>query len=266
MNRYYRFSEKNCAVYTPYAMLGYPTKEASLKAIEVLIDAGVDGLELGLPFRDPMADGPVIEKAGNVALDNGFSVEWALEAIREIRVKAPDLPITLMCYYNMLIARGSEKFMRDFSEAGIDGLLVPDLPVDFADEILPYAKKYGVQLVFIASPLTSPERLCMFKERSGGFVYLVTRLGITGVSGGYADNLSELFEDIHQYTGLPAIAGFGISEPNQAESMISKGAQGVITGSRLVQLIGEDFDRGDLQFSSVRDHTEKMIQAVSHAG
>ena len=265
MSRYNHFSKKNCAVYTPYAMLGYPTKESSLKAIDVLIENGVDGLELGLPFRDPMADGPVIEKAGNVALDNGFDVEWALSAIREIRSKASDLPVTLMCYYNMLVARGAEKFIRDFAEAGIDGLLVPDLPVDFADEILPYAQKYNVKLVFIASPLTSVERLEMFRERSGGFVYLVTKLGITGVSEGYADNLAELFDNLHEHTGLPAIAGFGISEPDQAEYMIEKGAQGVITGSRLVQLIGQDFDGGKLDFPSVKEHTVKMVRAVSHA-
>lgn len=263
MSRYDSFSKKNRAVYTPYAMLGYPDKDASVAAIKVLIDEGVDGLELGLPFRDPMADGPVVEVAGNKALDNGFSVDWALEAVAKIRAYAPDLPITLMCYYNMLVARGSEIFIADFAKAGIDGLLVPDLPVDYADEILPYAKAHNVQLVFVASPLTSNERLKMFKERGGGFVYLVTRLGITGVKEGYADNLHDLFFRIKSETSLPAIAGFGISEPEQAQRMISSGAQGVITGSRLVQLISQDCEAGDAEFSNVRLHTRSMVKAVT---
>lgn len=263
MSRYDRFSNKNGSVYTPYVMLGYPTMESSIAAVRAVAQEGVDGLELGLPFRDPMADGPVIEKAGNVALDNGMCVDKALEVIVQIRQEFPDIALTLMCYYNMLVARGSEKFIHDFAAAGIDGFLIPDLPVDYADEVLPFAKDVGAKLVFIASPLTSNERLDLFREKSGGFVYVVTRLGITGVSENYADNLAELMGNIRQKTNLPPIAGFGISEPSQAQHMIASGAKGVITGSRLVQLIAADIEAGDAEFSGVREHTRAMVEAVS---
>jgi tryptophan synthase alpha chain len=245
-------------------MLGYPVEDAFLKVAQVLIDEGVHGLELGLPFRDPVADGPIIQAAANQALDNGFTTSKGIKLVQCIREMSDTIPLTLMCYYNMLIAWGPERFIKEFATAGIDGILIPDLPPERAHEVLPHTKKYGIELVLIASPLSNEHRLSKIAEIGGGFIYVVTRLGITGVSEKYSDDLEALFRRINKIVPLPSIAGFGISEPAQAKIMIKAGARGVITGSKLVQLIDEDFAAnriGDL--AVVRDHTKQMLRTLA---
>ena len=182
------------------------------------------------------------------------------ELVREIRKVAGSRPITLMGYYNMVLARGTERFISDFARAGIDGLLVPDLPAEQAHEIADPARAHGVETVFIASPLTDARRLELLRGVAGGFLYVVTRLGITGVQSNYSHVLDELFARIHQHIDLPAFAGFGISEPAHAKRMVEAGADGVIVGSRLVQLIEESETRND--WTELATHTRSMITAL----
>ncbi len=224
-------------VYMPYVMLGYPTVEASFEACKTLIEAGVHGLELGMPFRDPMADGPVIQAAANVALDNGFNTDYAIQLVARIRALNPTIPLTLMSYYNMVVARGIENFVKAFADAGIDGILIPDLPPELADEIRPTLQVHGLEMILIASPLSDDARLKTIGELAGGFVYVITRLGITGTHEEYSNKLPDLFARIHKHTNLPAIAGFGISKPEHARLMVDSGANGYIVGSHIVKLI-----------------------------
>ncbi|HEV3157717.1 MAG TPA: tryptophan synthase subunit alpha [Candidatus Baltobacteraceae bacterium] len=266
MTRYQQLREQitttNAPVYLPYVMLGYPTAEKSLDVCRHLIKERVHGFELGLPFRDPVADGPVIEAAGNMALDNGMTTSKAVELVRKIRDLAPSTPLTLMSYYNMVLAKGADRFIGEFASAGIDGLLIPDITVERAEEVAPSARKHGVDLVYIVSPLSDERRIRLIKEYAGGFIYVVTRLGITGIESHYASTLEELFGRIHKQISLPAIAGFGISEPEQAVGMVDLGADGVITGSRLVQLIGQAQENA-WDLTPVVEHTRKMLNTLS---
>ena len=248
--------------YLPYVLLGFPSAPKTLDVARVLVEGGADGLGLGLPFRDPVADGPVIQKAGNDALDRGFTVAQAVELVREIRALSADAPLTLMAYYNMLIARGLERFIADFAAAGIDGFLVPDLPVEQAMELAPLAARHGVDLIFIASPLSDERRLDMMQQAGGGFLYVVTRLGITGVESNYAEALDTLFARIHKAVTLPAFAGFGISEPEHAARMVAAGADGVIVGSKLVQLIRQAED-DDWNLATLAAHTRDMTETLA---
>jgi tryptophan synthase alpha chain len=250
-------------VYMPYFTLGYPTEALSLKVIRTLIEEGVDGLELGLPFRDAVADGPIIQAAANQALDRGFTVDKALELVRKIRALAPTLPLTLMCYYNMLVARGVEKFIRDFAKAGIDGILIPDLPPERAEEILPAAKKHGVQTIFIASLLSDAARLKTIAAVASGFVYVVPRLGITGLTQNFDEDLAGVFKRIRKATPLPLIAGFGIAEPAHATQMFEAGATGAISGSKVVKLVTDAYAKDKkTDFASLRRHTRQMLKTT----
>lgn len=247
-------------VYLPYVMLGFPDMKYTVEICKALIEEGVQGFELGFPFRDPVADGPVVQDAANEALDNGFKTAKAVDLVRQIRALNDDIPLTAMSYFNMVLARGPEQFIKEFSEAGLDGLLIPDMPPERADEISPIAKKYGIELVFIAAPNSDERRLDLIRQYAGGFIYVVTRLGITGVQNKYSDQLTKLFENLHKHIPLPAIAGFGISEPEQAMNMVKAGADGVITGSRLIELIREGAKGDTLDLAPLKAHTRAMIE------
>lgn len=259
MTRLTTFQEKirnGQKVYMPYVLLGFPDVGASVEVARTLILNGADGLEIGFPFRDPVADGPVIERAGNIALDNGFTVDQGFAAIRQIREAANDLPLTLMLYYNIVLARGIEKFFGECKESGIDAVLIPDMPPERADTVYPAAQENGIALVFIAAPTTTPERFTHIRPYAGGFIYVVTRMGTTGTADSYSGQIADMFARFRKETDLPLIAGFGISTPEHAQRMIGFGADGVITGSRIVELSEKDA-------AGLAPHTQDMARAVA---
>ncbi len=246
----------------PFVLLGYPTQEHSVEVCKTLIKEGVHGLELGFPFRDPVADGPVLQEAAGVALDNGFKLEKGVDLVRQIRSLDNNIPLTGMGYYNMISVWGPEKFLKKYSEAGLDGLLIPDLPPEYAYEIAPLAEKYKLGLVFIASPNTSQERIDLINKRAQGFIYVVTKYGITGVDDGYHSGLTSMFKRLHSSIDLPLIAGFGISSPEQAKKVIESGADGIITGSRLAEIIKQDYEQAEEKFANVTSHTRSMLDSL----
>lgn len=266
MNRYATLEHyKNIKkpVYLPFVLLGYSSPAITEEACRVMIEEGVHGFELGLPFRDPVADGPTIQAAANEVLDQGFKINDAVALISKIRRLNGQIPLTLMSYYNMVFARGPDRFIGEFAEAGLDGLLVPDMPPERADELLPIAEKNGLKLIFIAAPNTLDHRLNLIRRYAGGFCYVVTRMGVTGTHEDYSEQLPDLFHRIKQNINLPALAGFGISEPEQALRMINAGADGVIVGSKLVELIRQG-NQGDIfDARPLRNHTRKMVMALS---
>ena len=249
---------KSAKCYSPYLMLGYPTSEICLTAAKILLDNGALGLELGLPFRDPVADGPVIEMAGNAVLDAGFMVVNAIAIVQKIRAHNSAAPLTMMTYYNMIMARGVNKFAADFAAAGADGILIPDLPLERVGEVLPALHTHGLKLIFMASPLTTAERLKKIAAAADGFIYVVTRLGITGAEAHYSAQLFQLFMRVKANTMLPAIAGFGISAPADVTTMLAAGADGVIIGSHLVKML-ENFSADALAM-----HTRAVIAALQN--
>lgn len=240
--------------YLPYVMLGYPNQKGCLEVSKTLLENGAAGLELGLPFSDPVADGPVIEAAGQEALKNGFKIEDALELITSIRSLAGDRPLTLMAYYNMVQVHGVDDFIQKFAKAGIDGLLVPDISVEAINELAPACKIHNIACIMLASPLTDEARLAKIAPYAEGFLYVVTRLGVTGTFENYSTELEGLFNRIQKYIDLPTYAGFGVSTPEQAQHMIQAGADGVITGSQIVKLTKD--------VKALTQHTQQMCGAL----
>ncbi len=225
----------------PFTVLGYPNRETSLEAIETMIANGADVLELGLPFSDPMADGPIIESASKATVETGFTTSDALQLIAEIRQRHHDIPIVIMSYFNLALVRGIERFMKDLSNSGVDGITFVDLPPEEGESVFTEAKNNGIAPVMLVSPLTSADRLQSILKFASGYLYLISRAGTTGLSEKCDDKLSELIVMLRSQSQLPVCIGFGISRPEHVTKMLSHGADGVVVGSKLVEIIRDRF-------------------------
>jgi len=264
--RFKALAERKERAFIPFTLLGYPDLESSLTVIKAMIGCGVTALELGIPFSDPVADGPVIQRAVHETLAKGFKVADAFSLIEEVRQIDQEIPIGILVYYNVVLAHGVDTFFEHASKSGIDGVLIADLPAECADEVLPAAKKAGIELIFIISPVTTAERIKLIAEKAGAFIYLVSRLGVTGTQDRQEDKdkqLSQLIGQIKESISLPVIAGFGISTPEQASNMLSLGADGVITGSRVIEIIGST--QRAILGSSLTDFFKHMLNACQNA-
>jgi tryptophan synthase alpha chain len=226
---------KNRPIFMPYFPLGYPDLETSIDVIEALARNGADLIEVGLSFSDPLADGPVIQHATQIALEKGITVKKSLEAVKEIRQRGVEIPLVLMGYYNPMLAYGLEKFVRDAVGAGVDGFIVPDLPAEESKEFEDVAG--DMPLIRMLAPTSSPERMEMIAQDAKGFIYLVSVTGITGERKSLAEGLGNLIAQVREHTSVPVCVGFGISTPEQA-SELGKMADGVIVGSACVKTIG----------------------------
>ena len=222
------------AALMPYLMGGFPTLEASVRIGEAYAEAGADLLELGVPFSDPLADGPVIHAAATRALAGGATLHHALEAGARL---AQRIPVVLMCYANPLLARGLERFVDELAQRRISGLIVPDLPLEEAPALLAACDGAGVALVPLVAPTTPPERLAAIGARARGFLYTVA---VTGTTGERADgDVAAVLARAKAHANVPVALGFGISTPQQAAAAAAAGAEGVIVGSRLVRAAAE---------------------------
>ena len=235
--KFRHLAETNKKAVIPFTVLGFPDKETSLRSIEALIAGGAHVLELGLPFSDPMADGPIIEAAAKQTVEQGFSIADALELIATVRQRHPELPIVILSYFNLAFARGVEPFLQQLKKAGADGITFVDLPVEECAETYKQAAAIGLAPVMLVSPLTSPERLAKILEYAEGYIYLVSRAGITGLEETFNSGLKSLINMIKQSSTLPVCIGFGISRPIHVRGMIAHGADGVIVGSKIVAMI-----------------------------
>ena len=227
------------AALMPYLMGGYPDLEASRRIGEAAAASGADMLELGIPFSDPLADGPVIHDAGTRALAGGATVAAVLDVAAAL---TPLLPVIAMSYVNVVLAAGVERFLERLARAQVSGLIVPDLPIEEADAIAEAANAAGVALVPLVAPTTPDERLARIGARARGFIYVVSVTGTTGERDTNAETLAPLLARAHAHTAVPVALGFGISTPAQAAAAADAGADGVIVGSRLVRAAGEEAD------------------------
>jgi len=238
---------KNKPIFMPYFPLGYPDLDASIDIIEALAKHGADLIEVGLSFSDPLADGPVIQKATQVALEKGITVKKSLGAITELRNRGVDIPLVLMGYYNPLLAYGLERFVRAACEAGVDGFIIPDLPPEEADEfhialsgLAPSRRAGSVEalpLIQMLAPTTPNERMERIARDAKGFIYLVSVTGVTGARSSIAEGLGDLIARVREHTSVPVCVGFGIGTPEQAKQ-VGALADGVIVGSACVKTIG----------------------------
>lgn len=236
-NKRFATLEGSKKAFIPFTMLGWPNRDTCLTTIQTMIQSGATALELGIAFSDPLADGPTIQQAAIETIASGFSVADAFDLIAQARAIDAAIPIGLLVYYNMVLKYGTEAFYAKAKEAGVDGILIVDLPPEESADVSNLAKRQSIAQIFIVSPLTTKTRLELILKQAGGFLYAVSRLGITGVHEDFDQRLQDLIITVKASTELPLLVGFGISTPEHAKRMISLGADGVITGSRVIDLV-----------------------------
>lgn len=229
-------AEKGQKAFVSYIMGGDPDMATSLEVMKGLPRAGVDIIELGVPFTDPMADGPTIQLAGQRALEGGMTLQKTLDMAAEFRKDDDTTPIVLMGYYNPIYSRGVDKFLADAKAAGVDGLIVVDLPPEEDDELCIPAQKAGLNFIRLATPTTDNKRLPKVLQNTSGFVYYVSVTGVTGASEAQAANVGPEVARIQAATDIPVIVGFGVNTPEKAQAIASV-ADGTVVGSAIVSKI-----------------------------
>ena len=228
---------QECAL-IPFITAGDPDLETTAKALQVLDNSGADIIELGVPYSDPLADGPVIQAAATRALAQGTTLEQVLEMLKGI---SPSLrsPIILFTYYNPILHRGIDKFLGQIKDAGVAGLVVPDLPLEESAGLIKPAAEMGIDLTLLVAPTSSPERIEAIARASQGFIYLVSVTGVTGIRSEMQTRVGDLLQQIRNVTDKPIGVGFGVSEPEQARQVKAWGADAAIVGSAIVKRLAE---------------------------
>ena len=227
---------KNGKAFIPFITCGDPDLETTGKIVREMEKAGADLIELGIPFSDPTAEGPVIQGANIRALAGGVTTDRIFAFVRELR-KDVSVPLVFMTYANVVFSYGTERFVKTCAEIGIDGLILPDVPFEEKDEFAPVCKEHGIDFISLIAP-TSANRIATIAKEAEGFVYLVSSLGVTGMRSEIKTNLNEITAKLRENTDVPCAIGFGISTPKQAAEMAGC-ADGVIVGSAIVKLIAE---------------------------
>ena len=235
--RFAALKAENRAGFVSFVMAGDPDHETSLEILKGLPGAGVDVIEIGMPFTDPMADGPAVQLAGQRALDAGQTLEKTLELVRKFRETEQSTPIVLMGYYNPIYTYGADRFLAEAKTAGVDGLIVVDLPPEEDEELCIPAAEAGVHFIRLATPTTNAGRLPKVLQNTSGFLYYVSITGITGAASPDANVVGDAVGRLKEATDLPVCVGFGVNTPEQAAE-IAKHADGVVVGSAIVKRIG----------------------------
>ncbi len=238
-----------------YITVGYPTIEATLKAVPILARNGCDIVELGIPFSDPLADGATIQKASFHALENGVTPQICLDVAKKLRQKV-DIPLVFMTYYNPVLSYGLDKFCGACVSAGVDGLIIPDLPVEEGSELEPCTERHGLDLIYLLAPTSADERVRLVAERSRGFIYLVSLTGVTGSRDRLPADLGKFVARVRKVTKKPLCVGFGISTAEQARE-VARTADGIIVGSRIIQLM-----ETDSTLNAVGKFAQELRQAI----
>ncbi len=256
------FSELRKAALIPFFVIGDPDFDTSLAIVKTAIDAGADVLELGIPFSDPIADGPTIQKADIRALTAGMNVQKALEFTKKVK-DYKDIPIGLLMYYNLVYQYGTQKFFSDARVAGVNSVLVADLSIDDADEITGPATSAGLDTVFMVTPNTDPVRMKLIASKTTGFIYTVSLLGVTGSREELSDTVEGLVGKLKKLTSVPVCVGFGISKPEHAAAVASAGADGVIIGSKIVGLIEKNLGNREKILAEISTFLSEVKSAIS---
>lgn len=232
-------SERREGAFGAFVMLGDPGLDASAAVLDAIVEGGADMVEVGIPFSDPVADGPVIQAASDRALRAGVTPTDCFELLRSFRHRHPDMPVGILSYANLLVARGVGRFCDDSAAAGVDSLLIADVPSLEAEPFAAAARAAGLDLVMIAAPNTPASVLARIAELASGYTYCVARSGVTGAGEQLSLDHQDLFSHLASLGAPPPVLGFGISTPDHVRQALHAGAAGVITGSALIQLLGE---------------------------
>ena len=247
---------ENGKAFIPFITCGDPDLETTAKIVREAVANGADLIELGIPFSDPTAEGPVIQGANIRALKGGVTTDKVFDLVRELR-KDVTVPMVFMTYSNVVFSYGADKFISTCKEIGINGLILPDLPYEEKEEFLPQCKKYGVDLISLIAP-TSENRIAMIAKEADGFIYLVSSLGVTGTRSEISTDLKSIVDVIRQNTSVPCAIGFGISTPEQAKKMADI-ADGASVGSAIIKII-EQYGKDAPKY--VGEYVKSMKDAV----
>ncbi len=257
-----RLAEQNQGAFVPFVTVGDPNKETSLNIIRALIEGGADALELGFPFSDPIADGPVIQAANIRALAANTQVQDCFDVIATIRQEYPDMPIGLLLYSNLVMAKGVERFYELAVEAGVDSVLVADVPVHQSKPFRQAAMKAGVEPIFIATPNASDDTLRAVASYGRGYTYLLSRAGVTGTETKAGTPPKAMIEKLALYNSAPALLGFGIATPADVKDALANGAAGAISGSKVVSIIAEHLDDEATMLKELKRFVAEMKAAT----
>jgi tryptophan synthase alpha chain len=222
----------------PYVTIGHPAKESTLDIVPALVEGGATMIELGIPFSDPLADGPTIQRSGYKALQNGVTLEYCMETARQLRQRGVEVPLIFMGYYNPVLRYGLERFVADCADAGVDGYIIPDLPPDESEELAELSRAYQRDLIFMVAPTSKEQHIASLNGQASGFVYCVSVTGVTGAREDVSADLSAFLGRVRSALDLPLAVGFGISTPEHVRE-IGRDADGVIVGSALISRLDE---------------------------
>ncbi|WP_213132598.1 tryptophan synthase subunit alpha [Citrobacter sp. FP75] len=262
-NLFAQLKDRKEGAFVPFVTLGDPSVEQSLKIIDTLIDAGADALELGIPFSDPLADGPTIQEATLRAFAAGVTPSQCFEMLALIRQKYPTIPIGLLMYANLVFSKGIDAFYAQCEKVGVDSVLVADVPVEESAPFRTAALRHNVAPIFICPPNADDELLRQIASYGRGYTYLLSRAGVTGAENRAALPLHHLVEKLKQYDAPPSLQGFGISAPDQVTGAIEAGAAGAISGSAIVKIIEKNVNAPEQMLAELKAFVSAM-KAATH--
>ncbi|MCZ4058514.1 tryptophan synthase subunit alpha [Pantoea sp. LMR881] len=256
-----RLAANKEGAFVPFVTLGDPSPELSLRVIDALVEGGADALELGIPFSDPLADGPTIQNATLRAFASGTTTAQCFEILASVRQKYPDLPIGLLMYANLVFTNGVDAFYARCAEVGVDSVLVADVPVEESAPFRQAALRHGVAPIFICPPNASDDLLREIASHGRGYTYLLSRAGVTGAENRASLPLNHLITKLREYHAAPPLQGFGISEPGQVKEAIAAGAAGAISGSAIVKIIEKNHAQPDVMLSELKNFVSNLKAA-----
>lgn len=260
-NCFAKLKQNNQGAFVPFVMLGDPDLETSYEVIKTLIDNGADALELGIPFSDPIADGPVIQAAAIRALSQQIRVKDCFQLLRRIRDEYSEIPIGLLLYSNLVVSNGIETFYQQVNSAGVDSVLVADVPILESAKFIKMAKRNQISPIFIATPNADDNTLKKVAELGQGYTYLLSRAGVTGTDIKAEMPVESVINKLKQYQAPPSLLGFGISTPKQVKQAIKNGADGAISGSAVVKLIQENLENKHKMLVALAQFSKNMKAA-----
>ena len=259
------FTELQRPVLIGFTVAGYPDLGTSEAIARAMIRGGIDLLELGIPHSDPVADGPTIQRADDRALQAGTDPDLVFALVRSLRRDTDD-PIILLCYYNTVYQRAFDRFYRDARIAGVDGVLIVDMPLEESEEAVASARKEELDQIFLVAPTTSDRRLEKIVDVAEGFLYLVSRRGVTGARDVIPHDIGDLIRKIRSYTHLPVAVGFGISQPAHVGAICQAGADGVIVGSAIIEQVEQHLDHPQTMLREVEAYITSLATVVREQG
>lgn len=258
--KFQELKKENKKAFIAYITAGDPSLEAAKRIVLTLEDAGVDIIELGIPFSDPLADGPVIQAASHRALQNKVTLKKVFRMVGILR-KATDIPIAFMTYYNPVLRYGVGKFINSCKHNGVDGVIIPDLPYEEAGDLIRCAKKEGIAAIFLAAPTSTRKRIRNIVKNSTGFIYYVSLTGVTGARRNLPSKVASNVRMIKSITKKPVAVGFGISAPRQARDIV-KIADGAIVGSAIVKIIADNAGNNKNMLSKISSFSKSLSKAI----